>query len=472
MDLKNLTIKKAHAHLSKGDFSVKELARAYVKNIDQKNSSINAFLEVYDDWGNQSEKAQNLFKENKASLLTGIPLALKDSILIKGKIASASSKILENYRAVYDSTVVAKLKKEGTVFLGRTNMDEFAMGSSTESSAYGVTHNPIDPERVPGGSSGGSAAAVVMEGALAALGSETNGSIRQPASLCGCVGLKPTYGRVSRHGLLAMGSSLDQIGPLTKTVEDAEIIFNSIKGEDPMDSTSLEPEEKPIPDKLIFGVPEDIISMDGIDGEVRDNFKSSVEKLSRMGYEIKNISLPHAGYALAAYYIIMPAEVSSNLARYDGVKYGFHKEGDNLIGDYLKTRTSGFGAEARRRIILGTYVLSSGYYDSFYGKANQVRSLVISDYETVFNGPSGVGAVLTPTTPSPAFKIGEKISDPLSMYMSDIFASPSSIAGLPGISLPSGLSKNGLPIGLQVVSPAFREDILFKIGKDFLGEGI
>jgi len=471
IDLKSLTIRKAHKHLKDGDFSVRELVQSFIKQIEEKNPEINAYLEVYSDWQEQADKAQELFKKGEATLLTGIPIALKDNILIKDRIVSSGSKILENYHSVYDSTVVSKLKKEGVVFVGRTNMDEFAMGSSTETSAFGVTKNPNDLERVPGGSSGGSAAAVAMSGALVALGSETNGSIRQPASLCGVVGLKPTYGRVSRYGLMALGSSLDQIGPLTKTVDDAEIVFDSIKGKDEKDATSNEPEDEfSIPEKMVLGIPGDIMSMDGIDPEVRKNFEESVERLSKLGYEIKNISLPHAHYSLAAYYIIMPAEVSSNLARYDGVRYGLHKDGNNLIEDYIKTRTEGFGDEARRRIILGTYVLSSGYYDSFYSKANEVRNLVISDFEKVFNGPDKVDAVITPSTPSPAFKIGEKVSDPLSMYLSDVLASPSSIAGLPGISLPSGFTKNNLPIGFQVVAPYFREDILFKIGKDFMGE--
>lgn len=471
INLKNLTIKEANKHLKVGDFSVNDLSESYIKIIEEKNPQIKAYLEVYKDWKEQSEKAQQKFKEGKDSILTGIPIALKDNILMKGYISSASSKILENYHATYDSTVVSKLKEHSPVFLGRTNMDEFAMGSSTENSAYGPTRNPIDPERVPGGSSGGSAAAVAMDGALVALGSDTGGSIRQPASFCGLVGLKPTYGRISRSGLIALGSSLDQIGPLTKTVSDSEIIFNAIKGVDLKDSTTVpDLEGQEIPKKIVIGVPRDLISSEGIDNEVKDNFENAVSQLAKIGYEIKDISLPHAHYALAIYYVIMPAEVSSNLARYDGVRFGLHKDGGNsLLNDYIKTRTEGFGKETRRRLILGTYVLSSGYYDSYYGKANDLRKLVISDFDKVFN-EEGIHAVITPSTPDTAFKLGEKTTDPISMYMSDIFTAPQSIAGLPAMSVPSGVSSQGLPIGLQITSPYRREDILFKIGKDFLGE--
>jgi len=469
MNITDLTIKSAHDHLKNGDFSVNDLVDATLKNIEEKNPKINAYLEVYKDVKGGIEKAQSLYKTGEASSITGIPIALKDNILNKGKIASAASKILENYHATYDATAVSKLKKESPIFVGRTNMDEFAMGSSTENSAYGVTRNPLDLERVPGGSSGGSVAAVKMEGALAALGSDTGGSIRQPASFCGLVGLNPTYGAISRYGLIALGSSLDKIGPITKSVTDAEILFNVMKGKDSKDSTSVDigPEKK-LPKKLVIGVPEDVLSMDGIQPEVRKNFEESIAKFSKLGYEIKNISLPNAHYSLAIYYVIMPAEVSSNLARYDGVKYGLYKEGDNLLQDYIKTRTQGFGKETRRRLILGTYVLSSGYYDSFYGKANELRRAVIGDFDKAFE-KVGVDIIISPTTPDVAFKIGEKAANPLSMYMSDILTAPQSIAGLPAISVPSGLS-NGMPTGLQITAPYLREDLLFKAGKDFLGE--
>src|SRR3989344_5271076 len=473
IDISKLTIKSAHNHLKNGDFGVKDLIRATLKNVEEKNPKINAYLEVYDDVEIGIKKAEELFKNGKASLLTGIPIALKDNILNKGKIASASSKILENYRATYDATAVSKLKAEKPIFIGRTNMDEFAMGSSTENSAYGVTRNPIDLERVPGGSSGGSVAAIKMNGALVALGSDTGGPIRQPASFCGLVGLNPTYGAISRYGLIALGSSLDKIGPITKSVTDAEIIFDVMRGLDPKDSTTVATgEKKNLPKKLIIGVPEDVLSMDGIQPEVRKNFEESIAKFSKLGYEVKNISLPNAHYSLAIYYVIMPAEVSSNLARFDGVKYGLHESGDNLLHDYIKTRTAGFGKETRRRLILGTYVLSSGYYDSFYGKANELRRAVIGNFDKVFEdreAKNGVDIIIMPTTPNVAFKIGEKAADPLSMYMSDILTAPQSIAGLPAISVPGGLSKTGLPIGLQITASYMREDLLFKVGKDFLG---
>ncbi len=469
INLEKLTITSAHRHLSNGDFSVEELVGACFKNIEDKNPKLNAFLEVFGDWKEEVKKAQKLFNEGGATELTGIPLAIKDNILIKGKIASAGSKILENYRAVYDATAIAKLKKHQSIFIGRSNMDEFAMGSSTENSAYGPSKNPIDPERVPGGSSGGSAVAVSMGGALASLGSETGGSVRQPAAFCGLLGLKPTYGRISRYGLIALGSSLDQIGPFAKSVADLEIVFNAIKGEDSFDATTLsEPGGLVLPKKLVVGIPRDLLSNPGINQEVIENFEKSVEKLTDLGFEIRDISLPNAAHSLAVYYIIMPAEVSSNLARFDGVRYGFHKTGDDLIDEYVKTRSSGFGREPRRRIILGTYVLSTGYYDAFYNKANLMRNLIIADFEKVFE--SGVHLVATPTTPTEAFKLGEKANDPLAMYMSDLLTAPANVAGIPAISIPSGFSKNNLPLGLQFIAPAFREDVLFSASRKFLDE--
>lgn len=470
IDLKSLTIRNTHDHLKAGDFSVTELVESCLKNIEKENPELNAFLEIFGDWKNQTEEAQELFRSGQADFLTGIPIAVKDNILIEGKICSAGSKILENYHAVYDSTVVSKLKKRKSVLLGRTNMDEFAMGSSTENSAYGLSRNPLDKERVPGGSSGGSAVAVAMNGSLGALGSETAGSVRQPASFCGLVGLKPTYGSVSRYGLIALGSSLDQIGPFAKTVGDIEILFDAIKGHDPLDATTAKVSgSDSLPKDLVIGVPRDILSQPGIDKEVLKNFEESITRLSKLGFTIKDISLPHTAYSLAVYYIIMPAEVSSNLARFDGVKYGLRKEGENLLDEYVKTRTSGFGKEPRRRIILGTYVLSTGYYDAFYNKANLVRNLIINDFEKVF--ADGVHLVATPTTPTEAFKIGEKANNPLSMYMSDLLTAPANIAGLPAISLPSGFTeKNKMPLGLQFIAPNFREDMLFEAGKRFLGE--
>ncbi|MCR4306816.1 MAG: Asp-tRNA(Asn)/Glu-tRNA(Gln) amidotransferase subunit GatA, partial [Candidatus Yonathbacteria bacterium] len=432
INLENLTIKKAHDSLMRAEFSVGELAQAYLDVIVKKNTEMNAYLEVFDDVLQQASHADEMIKNGSATLLTGIPFAVKDNILIKGRTASAASKMLENYTATYDASVIAKLKECGAVFLGRTNMDEFAMGGSTENSAFGPTKNPHDTSRVPGGSSGGSAAAVSMGGALAALGSDTGGSIRQPASLCGVVGLKPTYGSVSRHGLMAMGSSLDQIGPFGKTVEDVRAIFNVIKGADSMDSTSvplhLRGKEETIKKKMVIGVPEDFLTMEGIDVDVLQNFRETLSKLEGKGHVIKKVTLPNLKYSLASYYIIMPAEASTNLARFDGVRYGLSIKGDTLFGDYAKTRGNGFGKETRRRIMLGAYVLSAGYYDAYYNKATAVRALIQKDFNEAF---SGVDVIATPTSPTPAFKIGEKASDPLAMYLADIFTVPINLAGVP-----------------------------------------
>jgi aspartyl-tRNA(Asn)/glutamyl-tRNA(Gln) amidotransferase subunit A len=480
IDLKQLTIKKAQEHLKNGDFFATELADAYLGEIEKKNGNINAYLEVFADVKEQAAEADKKIAAKENGSLLGIPLAMKDNLLIKGRRASSASKILENYVASYDSTATSKLKDAGVIFLGRANMDEFAMGGSTENSAYGVTKNPHDLSRVAGGSSGGSAAAVAMDGALAALGSDTGGSVRQPAAFCGVVGLKSTYGSISRHGLMAMGSSLDIIGPVTKTVEDAEILFDVLKGLDPLDSTSIDAEA--LKQKSIsygkaagslakkIGIIPKLLDQGGIDPAVIDNFKQSVQRFKDAGYEIIEIDLPNINYSLAVYYVLMPAEVSSNLARFDGVKYGLHASGGNLLEDYLQTRAQGFGVEARRRIILGTYVLSSGYYDAYYGKANAVRALLGQDFDAAFKQ---VDAILTPTTPSPAFKIGEKASDPVSMYLSDVFTVTANLVGIPAISIPSGwtdgTASDGkkLPLGIQLMAPHCREDILFSIGKDF-----
>jgi aspartyl-tRNA(Asn)/glutamyl-tRNA(Gln) amidotransferase subunit A len=472
IDLKNLTIKIAHDALLKGEYSAVDLASAYLEQIKKSDKDIHAYLEVFADVLEQAKKADNMIKNGKTTLLTGIPIAVKDNILIKGRKASSASKILENYTATYDATVIEKLKNEGVVFIGRTNMDEFAMGGSTENSAYGPTKNPFDLERVPGGSSGGSAAAVASNEALVALGSDTGGSIRQPASFCGLVGLKTTYGMVSRYGVMAMGSSLDQIGPFGKTVEDAEILFNAIKGQDKMDSTTLpnKKEENSIGKKLKIGVPRDFLTIGGIDEAVIKNFNESLEKLKKLGHEIVDIQLPNLKYSLAVYYVIVPAEVSSNMARFDGMRYGKRISGSTGIEDYFLSRQAGLGREVKRRIILGTYVLSSGYYDAFYNKANIVREIIKDDYKKAFKN---VDIIATPTAPSVAFKIGEKVNDPLAMYLEDIFTVPVNVAGVPGISVPSGVKNiNGkdLPIGIQFVADYGREDKLFAVSKSFLGE--
>lgn len=474
IDLHSLTITAARAALDRKEFSARDLASAYLDRIAATNSDINAYLEVYDDVLAQAERADQALARGERAPLLGIPLAIKDNIVIEGKKATAASRILEGYVAPYDATVISKLKAAGAVFIGRTNMDEFAMGGSTENSAFGVTKNPVDPTRVAGGSSGGSIAAVAMDGALAALGSDTGGSVRQPAAFCGVVGLKPTYGAVSRYGLMAMGSSLDVVGPVTKTVADAELVFRVIAGQDPLDSTTYpsgtyQNSTRGIK-KMIVGVPYDLLETDGIDQAVRDNFKQSLATLEAAGYEIKSISLPHIAYALSVYYVIMPAEVSSNLSRFDGVKYGLHVDGANLLEDYLKTRRTGFGREALRRILLGTYVLSSGYYDAYYNKANILRREISADFTAAFQD---VDIIAMPTVPSPAWKIGEKEGDPLSVYLADIFTVPANIVGLPAISVPSGTVEDrgsSLPVGIQFLAPHDCEDRLFTAGKDFLKE--
>lgn len=484
IDTKTLTIRNAHEAMLRGDFTACDLAQACLDNIDD---NLNAFIEVFDDVLEQAKEADKRIKEGTATLLTGIPIAVKNNILIKGKRTTAGSKILENYHATYDATVIKKLKEEGVVFIGGTNLDEFAMGGSTENSAYGVTKNPYDDTRVSGGSSGGSAVAVATGACLVALGTDTGGSIRQPASFCGVLGMKSTYGAVSRYGAMAMGSSLDQISPFGKSVEDVKLVFDCIKGNDEMDSTTLSDEiytraQKGLEEKLkkkemVIGVPKDFIEK-GVDEDVLLNFHKSVEQFKEIGYKIKEVELPNLKYSLAVYYIIMPAEVSTNLARYDGVRFGLLKEGENLLEDYLKTRGMGFGKEVRRRNMLGTYVLSAGYYDAYYNKAVALREIIRGDFKKVFES---VDAIITPTSPMPAFKIGEKSNDPLQMYLADIFTVSANVVGIPAISVPSGFAerdpnpKDGqggkkLPLGLQIMVPEMQEEILFQIGRKFLGE--
>lgn len=472
INLKELTIASAHAHMMRGDFSAVELAEAYLKNIEAKNKELNAYLEVFDDVREQAQEADARFKAGTATVLTGIPVALKDNILVKGRRVSAASKILEGYVATYDSTVARKLKEAGVVLLGRANMDEFAMGSSTENSAFGPSKNPFDTSRVPGGSSGGVTVAVASDMALVGIGTDTGGSVRQPASFCGLVGLKNTYGSISRSGLIAMGSSLDIAGPIAKTIEDVEILFDVLRGTDVLDSTSIEINGeggKKESEKMVVGVPENFLTMKGIDPDVLENFTASIEKLRAQGCTIQNITLPTIPHSLAVYYIIMPAEVSTNLSRFDGVKFGLHKEGGRLLDDYVLTRTEGFGKEVRRRLLLGAYVLSSGYHDAYYGKAVRVRTHIEQELESVFKT---VDVIATPTTPTPAFKIGEKAQDPLAMYLADIFTVPANIAGVPAVSLPSGQVKRegkSLPLGLHLMASRGNDRVLFKLGRLFEG---
>ncbi|MBI2630985.1 Asp-tRNA(Asn)/Glu-tRNA(Gln) amidotransferase subunit GatA [Candidatus Nomurabacteria bacterium] len=474
IDLKNLTIEKAHESFKKGEYASRDLVEEYLKVIKEKNKELNAYLEVYEDVLKQADEADKKFKNGTASELTGIPFAIKDNILFEGHIASAGSKILENYTASYDSFVMRELRKAGAVIIGRTNMDEFAMGSSTQTSAYGVSRNPHDTSRLPGGSSGGSAAAVAADMALVALGTETCGSVREPAAFCGLVGLKPTYGAVSRNGIIAMGNSLDQVAPFGKNVRDAEIIFNFLSKYDKEDSTSIPDKSRVLDTRQkegagggCIGVPWHLFEK-GVDPAVMENFKQSMEKFKKAGYEIVDIELPFSKYSLEAYYIIMPAEVSTNLARFDGIRYGFSvqndKEINNLKDIYMKSRGRGFGKEARRRILLGTYVLSHGYYDAYYNKAVKVREKVKREIIEAFKK---VDLIATPTAPMPAFKIGEKLDDPVAMYLCDIFSAPANLAGVPSIALPSGMTKENLPLSIQFMAPHFGEEALLKAGKEF-----
>lgn len=484
IDLKNLTITKAHEALKKGEFTAVELTQAYLDTIAQKNPQLNAYLEVFTDALDQAKEADRKIAEAGSGdfpILLGIPVAVKDNILIQGKIASSASKMLESYQATYDATAVAKLKAAGAVILGRTNMDEFAMGGSTEKSAYGPTKNPHDLDRVPGGTSGGSAAVVAADLALAALGSDTGGSIRQPASFCGVVGLKPTYGAVSRYGLMAAVSSFDQIGPIAKTVTDTAIVFDTIRGEDTTlhggrgDGTAITdttyPKTRIGKKKPIIGVPRSFLTMGGIADSVKQAFADTEARLKALGFEIKDIELPTNQYALPVYYILNFAEISSNMSRYDGVKYGLHIDGGDVVADYVKTRRAGLGKEVIRRILLGTYVLSSGYYDAYYNRANAVRRMITEDFKKAF---TAVDAIITPTAPSPAFRIGEKNNDPLSMYLEDIFTVTANLTGLPAISVPCGMtgtdSGTTIPIGLQITARHGDESTLFEISKDLLGE--
>ena len=470
MDLKNLTIEKAHESLRKGEYACKELLEAYLGNIEKKNKELNAYLEVYKDVFEQAEAAQKKFADGTAEMLTGIPIAIKDNILFEGHTSSAGSKILENYTASYDAFVIKELKKAGAIIVGRTNMDEFAMGSSTQTSAYGVSRNPHDTSRVPGGSSGGSAIAVAADMSLVSLGTDTCGSVREPAAFCGLVGLKPTYGALSRNGIIAMGNSLDQVAPFGKNVRDVEIVFNFLSKYDKKDSTSipdslrnkLAPSAQSLkPTKI--GVPWHLFEQ-GVDPEVMENFKNSMEKLKKSGYEILDIELPFSKYSLEAYYIIMPAEVSTNLARFDGIRYGYSNQAGNLLDVYKKSRGEGFGREARRRILLGTYVLSHGYYDAYYNKAIKIREKIKSEVVQAFES---VDLIATPTVPVPPFKIGEKLDDPVAMYLCDIFSAPANLSGVPSIALPSGKSKNNLPLSIQFMAPHFCEGSLFAVGRKF-----
>ncbi|MDP2676434.1 MAG: Asp-tRNA(Asn)/Glu-tRNA(Gln) amidotransferase subunit GatA [bacterium] len=467
IDLNNFTIADAKEALHGKKMSARELVGMYTSQIKKENKKLNAYLEVFEDAEDQAKETdERMARGDEPRALEGIPFAIKDNMLIEGKRTSAASKILEPYVASYDAHVIQKLRDAGAVFLGRTNMDEFAMGSSTENSAFGPTKNPYDTSRVPGGSSGGSAVAVASGMALAGLGSDTGGSIRQPASFCGVVGLKPTYGAVSRSGLIAMASSLDQIGPLAQCVDDTRAVFEVIRGEDKKDATTVSYAEKRPAQKLVIGIPKEYgLEDDIMDADVKDAWMQARKTLEQEGYETKEVTLPYTSYALPLYYIIMPAEVSSNLARFDGIRYGLSHNGKDLLEVYEKSRSRGFGDEARRRILLGTYILSAGYYDAYYAKAQKVRARFIKDFERVFKE---VDALLTPTVPSPAFPFGEKLGDPVKMYASDIFTVSANLAGIPALSVPFGKGERdgvSLPLGVQLMAPWFHESTLFDAGR-------
>jgi len=465
MDLAGITIAKARRMIQAGELSPVQLVDAVNASIEKTDPQVGGYL------SRDYERARAAAEKADTSLpLGGIPIAIKDVINVEGESCGCASKILTGYTAPYDATVIKKLRAAGAIPFGRTNMDEFAMGSSTENSAMQITRNPRDPERIPGGSSGGSAAVVAADEALASLGTDTGGSIRQPAALCGCVGLKPSYGRVSRYGLVAFASSLDQIGPFTHTVEDAALVLQAIAGHDPMDSTSL---DVPVPDYaatlndgvkgMKLGVPEEYF-VEGMDPQVEKRVREAIEVYRGLGAEIVEVSLPHTKYAVADYYIIATAEASANLARFDGVRYGKRAETPRDLADhYGRTRGEGFGKEVKRRIILGTYVLSSGYYDAYYLRAQKVRTLIRRDFEEAFKKVDGL---LSPTSPVPAFKIGERMSDPLQMYLADIFTIAANLAGICGISIPCGETETDgkkLPVGLQIMAPAFEEARLLRI---------
>ncbi|MFH1031487.1 MAG: Asp-tRNA(Asn)/Glu-tRNA(Gln) amidotransferase subunit GatA [Chloroflexota bacterium] len=462
-----LTIHEAHNLLKNKQVSSVELTKAYLERIRQVEPKIHAFVTITEESAlEQARKADELLAKGNVNPLTGIPAVIKDNMCTKGILTTCSSKMLENFIPPYDATVISKLKDCGTVIIGKSNMDEFAMGSSTENSAFFPTHNPWDISRVPGGSSGGSAALVAAGEAIFALGSDTGGSLRQPAGFCSVTGLKPTYGRVSRYGLVAFASSLDQIGPLTRDVTDCALVMNAISGRDRCDSTSA---PNPVPDYvkclttnikgLKIGVPKEYF-VEGMQADVATAIRTAINKLEQLGAKIGEVSLPHTRYALSVYYIIAPSEASANLARYDGVKYGFsYQKAENMWDAMEKTRQFGFGPEVKRRIMLGTYALSAGYYDAYYLKTQKVRTIIRQEFDKVFQE---FDALVTPTSPTIPFKLGEKVDDPLQMYLSDVCTLPINIAGVPAISIPAGFAEN-LPIGMQIIGKPFSEETLLQI---------
>lgn len=467
MELHTLGIDELRALLDRREVQVSDVVSSVFKRIDAVEDRVRAFVTLTRDRAfEMAVEAQRKIDNNLSTPLLGIPLAIKDNMCTRGIRTTCSSNILSQFIPPYESTVTSRLAEGGYILIGKTNLDEFAMGSSTENSGFHTTRNPWDLERIPGGSSGGSTAAVAADECIAALGSDTGGSIRQPASLCGVVGLKPTYGRVSRYGLVAFASSLDQIGPITKNVRDAALLMNVIAGHDPCDSTSAPVN---VPDftavlghdikGLKIGVPKEYF-IKGMDEDVERSLREALRQLESLGGILFEVSLPHTDYAVATYYLLATSEASSNLARYDGVKYGLRQTGKDLLDMYKNTRAKGFGSEVKRRIMLGTYALSSGYYDAYYKKAQQVRTLIKRDFEEAFRK---VDVIATPTAPTPAFKVGEKADDPLQMYLSDIFTISVNLAGVPGISIPCGFTHNGLPIGMQLIGRHFDEETILRV---------
>lgn len=470
--LNELSISDAGKRLRAKEFSVRDLWDACVRAAEERNGELNALLEIFPADDAAITAAQDRINAGDPSPLCGIPLILKDNILVKGRVASAASKILENYVATYDATAVTKLRAAGALFVGRANMDEFGMGTSTENSAYGPVRNPHDVTRVPGGSSGGSAAAVAAHFALGSYGSDTGGSCRQPAAYCGVVGFKPTYGAVSRHGLIALGSSLDQIGEMANSVADARILYEAVKGPDQLDSTTIAPGTYPareFPKRFRIGVPYEFL--EGIHEDVRVRFDETIATLKEAGHEIVPIELPLSKLALPMYYIVLPAEISANLARFDGIRYGRAARGKTLLDDYLLSKAEGFGNESKRRILIGTYVLSSGYIDAYYRKADAGRDMIRAEYDEAFKQ---VDVVAVPTAPSVPFKFGEK-ADPVALYLEDIFTVTANLTGMPAISVPmQGVERDGkmLPLGIQFTAPHGAENLLFAIGAKVTGEAV
>lgn len=473
--LNQMTIKQAREGLDNGNFSSTELTIACLDRIKQRNHKINAFITVVEELAlEEARKSDDIIAKGRQKMLTGIPFSVKDAICVSGIRSTASSKILDNYISPYEATVITKIRSQGAVLLGKTNCDAFGHGASNENSMYGPVRNPHNLDKVAGGSSGGSAASVADDQCIFSIAEDTGGSIRQPASLCGIYGIRPSYGRNSRYGIMPMASSFDTVGPMAKSVEDIAILMEVMAGQDPKDATTM-PDEVPLYSeqiknknnkikKLRIGIPKEYFELDGLDKEVKNITQAQIEKLKNQGATIVDVSLPYTKYAIPVYYITVPSEDSSNLGRIDGIRYGMRSEMSDLYNTYAYSRARGFPEEVKRRIMIGTYSLSAGYYDAYYRKAQQVRTLIIQDFDRVF---SEVDVLITPTSPYPAFSIGEKTDNLLSMYLADVFVSPAAVAGIPGLSVPAGKTENNLPVGLQIMGPRMGESILLKVASLF-----